>query len=297
VPAGRSTGKVDPGAAFDDTPTLMPGSPIRDDDAATLLPGFAVSDQELTHNGGLEASSGPVDTGPLVTGQSFGPRYHIIRPLGVGGMGAVYQAWDAELGVAVAIKVIRPEVMADAAAAKDVERRFKQELLLARQVTHRNVVRIHDLGEIQGIKYITMSYGRRGPGDSPEQEGQVPVPKVLRIARAVVAGLVAAHKAGVVHRDLKPANIMIDAEDEAVIMDFGIARSTGGAATMGCSRAPADSREPGAGSGRPHRRGHHRRNGRVWRPSRPGRTGRSTGRRLCPGLILPTCFSDGAAAS
>ena len=98
------------------------------------------------------------DTGPLTPGQAFGSRYHIIRPLGIGGMGAVYQAWDAELGVAVAIKVIRPEIMADPGAAAEVERRFKRELLLARQVTHKNVVRIHDLGEINGIKYITMSY-------------------------------------------------------------------------------------------------------------------------------------------
>ena len=91
-------------------------------------------------------------------GSAFGARYHIIRLLGIGGMGAVYQAWDAELGVSVAIKVIRPEVMADPTAAAEVERRFKRELLLARQVTHKNVVRIHDLGEIGGIKYITMPY-------------------------------------------------------------------------------------------------------------------------------------------
>ena len=78
--------------------------------------------------------------------------------LGVGGMGAVYQAWDAELGVAVAVKVIRPEIAADPEAAPEIERRFKHELLLARQVTHPNVVRIHDLGDINGIKYITMPF-------------------------------------------------------------------------------------------------------------------------------------------
>ena len=89
----------------------------------------------------------------------FGTRYHIIRLLGMGGMGAVYHAWDQELGVAVALKVIRPEVVAeDPAAALDMERRFKRELLLARQVTHPNVVRIHDLGEFSGIKYISMPY-------------------------------------------------------------------------------------------------------------------------------------------
>ena len=87
-----------------------------------------------------------------------GERYHIIKLLGAGGMGAVYQAWDTELGVAVAIKAVRPEVAADPVTAADLERRFKRELLLARKVTHRNVVRMHDLGEIDGIKYITMPY-------------------------------------------------------------------------------------------------------------------------------------------
>jgi tRNA A-37 threonylcarbamoyl transferase component Bud32 len=162
--------------------------------------------------------------GPLEVGQSFGPRYHIIRMLGVGGMGAVYQAWDAELGVAVAIKVIRPEVMADPAMGAEVSRRFKQELLLARQVTHKNVVRIHDLGDIDGIKYITMSYVE-GTDLSTiiKRDGKRSVPDLLHIARAVISGLVAAHAAGVVHRDLKPANIMIGKDGEALIMDFGIA--------------------------------------------------------------------------
>ena len=73
-------------------------------------------------------------------------------------MGVVYQAWDEELGLAVALKTIRPEVMSDPITAADVERRFKRELLLARQVTHRHVVRIHDLGEVDGVKYLTMPF-------------------------------------------------------------------------------------------------------------------------------------------
>jgi tetratricopeptide (TPR) repeat protein/tRNA A-37 threonylcarbamoyl transferase component Bud32 len=167
--------------------------------------------------------------GPLEVGQAFGRRYHIIRLLGLGGMGAVYQAWDAELGTAVAIKVIRPEAAASPEAAADLERRFKRELLLARQVTHKNVVRIHDLGEIDGIKYITMPFvDGEDLSAVLRREGRLPVPRVMRLARSTVAGLVAAHEAGVVHRDLKPANIMVDADDEALIMDFGIARSSGG---------------------------------------------------------------------
>ena len=165
---------------------------------------------------------------PLEPGQSFGSRYHIIRLLGAGGMGAVYQAWDAELGVAVAIKVIRPEAMADQTIAADIERRFKRELLLARQVTHKNVVRIHDIGQIDGIKYITMSYvDGVDLATAAQAEGRLPIAKVLQTARSVAAGLAAAHAAGVVHRDLKPANIMLQADGTALIMDFGIARSTG----------------------------------------------------------------------
>jgi eukaryotic-like serine/threonine-protein kinase len=180
------------------------------------------------------------NAGPLEVGQSFGPRYHIIRLLGAGGMGAVYQAWDAELGVAVAIKVIRPEVMEDPATAEEVGRRFKRELLLARQVTHKNVVRIHDIGDIDGIKYITMSYVEGTDLASIlKQDGKRPIPELLGIARSVISGLVAAHTAGVVHRDLKPANIMISMEGDALIMDFGIAHSTGD---------PAAAPKPGAGA-------------------------------------------------
>jgi eukaryotic-like serine/threonine-protein kinase len=199
-------------------------------DAPTGIPGTDTASHTIDGDAGTEAGftgANPSDHGPLSVGQVFGTRYHIIRLLGVGGMGAVYQAWDEELAVAVAIKVIRPEVMADPMAAADIERRFKRELLLARQVTHRNVVRIHDLGEIGGIKYITMAYVNGADlATVIRRQGRVPATKTLRIARSVVSGLVAAHTAGVVHRDLKPANIMVDASDEALIMDFGIARST-----------------------------------------------------------------------
>jgi serine/threonine protein kinase len=153
--------------------------------------------------------------------------------LGVGGMGAVYQAWDAELSVAVALKVIRTDSRRRSASS-DAEKRFKQELLLARQVTHKNVVRIHDLGEISGIKYITMPFIE---GDDLakilKRAGKLPVDRALRIARQVAGGLEAAHDAGVVHRDLKPANVMINADDLALIMDFGISASSDEAAGGG----------------------------------------------------------------
>ena len=129
-------------------------------------------------------------------------------------------------------------------AAHDIERRFKQELLLARQVTHKNVVRIHDLGEINGIKYITMPYIEGADlatvlRDTPK----LPVPRVMSIVRQVAAGLQAAHEAGVVHRDLKPANVMIDNE-HAIIMDFGIARSTSRVGSMPSPAPSAPARSP-----------------------------------------------------
>ena len=168
------------------------------------------------------------DEGPLETGQKFG-RYHIIKLLGLGGMGAVYRAWDEELGVGVAVKIVRPEIATDPELARDLEKRFKRELLLARQVTHPNVVRIHDMGEMDGIKFITMPYvdGIDLSSILKKNPRGLPVEQVLTVARGVAAGLVAAHRAGVVHRDLKPANIMVEnGTGQAMIMDFGIARSS-----------------------------------------------------------------------
>ena len=172
--------------------------------------------------------------GPLKVGQSFGPRYHIIKILGVGGMGAVYQAWDSELGVAVALKVIRTD-RRRGSASPEAEKRFKTELLMARQVTHKNVVRIHDLGEIDGIKYITMPYVQGHDLASVlRRTGKLSVARALHFARQIADGLQAAHEAGVVHRDLKPPNVMIGSageEEQALIMDFGISASADTATT------------------------------------------------------------------
>lgn len=178
-----------------------------------------------------EPASSSVQHGPLTVGQSFGPRHRIMKMLGAGGMGAVYQAWDSELGVAVALKVIRG---IDHGASSDVEKRFKNELLLARSVTHKNVVRIHDLGEIDRIKYITMTYVQgHDLATVLRRDGRFPIARTLRLARQIAAGMEAAHEAGVVHRDLKPANIMVGADDLALIMDFGISASAADAASGG----------------------------------------------------------------
>jgi tetratricopeptide (TPR) repeat protein/tRNA A-37 threonylcarbamoyl transferase component Bud32 len=188
--------------------------------------------------------------GPFQAGQQISPRYTILKLLGTGGMGAVYQAFDHELGVAVAIKVIRPAAQSDATAAKELEQRFKRELVLARHVTHKYVVRIHDLGEIDGIKYLTMPFVE---GETlshvMRRAGRLPLARVIKIAQQVAQGLAAAHEKGVVHRDLKPENIMLEAPSpvasaaqglssrdansgDALIMDFGIARSVEAGATQ-----------------------------------------------------------------
>lgn len=137
-------------------------------------------------------------------------------------MGAVYKARDRELDRIVALKVIRPEL----AVHPDVLSRFKQELILARKVTHRNVIRIFDLGEENNTKFITMDYveGQDLKG-LINSKGKLPLEQTVQIVKQVCLALEAAHLEGVVHRDLKPQNIMVDQQGRVYVMDFGIARS------------------------------------------------------------------------
>ena len=143
-------------------------------------------------------------------------------------MGVVYQALDHELGVEIALKVLRAPAPGGKAALSVIEmqRRLRTELVLARQITHKNVIRIHDIGEINGIRFISMPLVKGPDLATVLKGGRLPSARAVRYARQMAAGLIAVHAAGVVHRDLKPGNIMIDADDQAVLMDFGIARST-----------------------------------------------------------------------
>ena len=165
---------------------------------------------------------GPSTFGP---GERFAGRYRIERLLGAGGMGAVYKAHDEELDIPIALKVIRTEILASTAMNAEFEQRFKQELLLARQVTHQNVVRIHDLGDYHGIKYITMPFIAGQDLHALLAERKPTFDQVLSLAVQIASGLAAAHEVGIVHRDLKPQNILVDGAGRAYISDFGLAKS------------------------------------------------------------------------
>ncbi|MFQ6038381.1 MAG: protein kinase, partial [Candidatus Aminicenantales bacterium] len=155
-------------------------------------------------------------------GDRFGKRYRIVEEVGRGGMGRVYKAEDKELGITVALKMIRPELSSHSRFI----RQFKRETLLARSISHENIIRIHDLGEVQKIKFISMDYIRGQDLRALIQTSGSLVPETaIHIARQICAALHAAHKEGIVHLDLKPQNIMIDSSGRVYVMDFGVARS------------------------------------------------------------------------
>ena len=158
----------------------------------------------------------------FVPGTLLGARYQIVKILGQGGMGAVYQARDQELDRIIALKVIRPDLAAD----PSILQRFKQELILSRHVTHKNVVRIFDLGEADGTKFITMEFvDGEDLRSLLRRNGKSSAKQAVAIVQQICRALDAAHAEGVIHRDLKPQNVMCDPQGRVVVMDFGLARS------------------------------------------------------------------------
>ncbi|MCU1296133.1 MAG: Serine/threonine-protein kinase PknB [Acidobacteriaceae bacterium] len=161
----------------------------------------------------------------LQTGEVRAGRYEILQLLGEGGMGAVYKAMDHELDRPVALKLIRPEL----AANPSILARFKQELLLAHQVTHKNVIRIYDLGDDDGVKFITMEFVEGQDLRSLILERKkFPPNDAVEIIQQVCRALEAAHSVGIIHRDLKPQNVMRDRTGRILVMDFGLARTFAG---------------------------------------------------------------------
>ena len=157
----------------------------------------------------------------LQRGQTFGGRYEILGSLGRGGMGVVYRARDTQLDETVALKLLRPDAIQTDPSLLE---RFKQEIRLARRITHRNVLRTHDFGDASGVPYISMEYvDGVNLKDLLRSRGALPLGVGLSVAKQMCHGLAAAHEMGVVHRDVKPHNMMILPETgDLKIMDFGI---------------------------------------------------------------------------
>ncbi|MFL5353416.1 protein kinase domain-containing protein [Archangium sp.] len=176
--------------------------------------------------------------GPASPGALFAGRYSLVRMLGRGGMGTVYEARDSLVGDVVALKTL--ELGKD--ASPDALERFSREVRLARRITHPHVARMHDLGTHEGQTFLTMEFVQ---GEDLRallaRERPLTAPRAARMALAVCEGLAAAHAAGVVHRDLKPANILVESGGRVVLTDFGIARAVAGevaSRTMGTVGTP-----------------------------------------------------------
>jgi len=159
---------------------------------------------------------------PPISLQPLPARYQNLGELGRGGMGIVYKARDRETGEVLAVKVLKPEV----AANTQIIERFKNELRLAHQITHRNVARLYEFHRVADAMHLSMEYVE---GESLrsllDRSGKLPLPQVLDMARQMAAGLGEAHRQSIAHRDLKPENIMLTPKGELKVMDFGISRS------------------------------------------------------------------------
>jgi serine/threonine protein kinase len=165
-------------------------------------------------------SSAAREEGRFVPGTLLGGRYRVIGLLGEGGMGEVYRATDLALGQSVALKFL-PE---SAAGNDRLLERFQNEVRVARQVSHPNVCRMYDIGEVEGTPFLSMEYvDGEDLATLLQRIGRLPADKAIEIARKLCAGLQAAHDKGVVHRDLKPQNIMLNKKGEVLILDFGLA--------------------------------------------------------------------------
>jgi len=171
----------------------------------------------------LLTSFDSIDDARFVPGAMLAERYRIVGLLGRGGMGEVYRADDLKLGQPVALKFLPDHLLSDGAALA----RFHREVRVARQVSHKNVCRVYDIGEVDGRHFLSMEFIKGEELSSLLRRiGRLPQDKAIQLARQICAGLNAAHDVGVLHRDLKPSNVMIDEHGNARILDFGLAGLT-----------------------------------------------------------------------
>ncbi|HXI03770.1 MAG TPA: protein kinase [Candidatus Saccharimonadales bacterium] len=227
-------------------------TPVPDDSNYCSACGASVTNPDESPTGagltvGVDAPAAP---GSLAPGKIVGNRYRILATIGMGGMGMVYKALDLELSVPVALKVIRTEYVGN----EKILERFKKEITIARKVTHKNVARIYDFGESEGVKYISMEYIEgEDLARIIERDGAIPVDKAISILRQCCAALAEAHAQGVVHRDLKPHNVMLDSRGDVHLMDFGIALSqeTRGLTKTGAILGTAEYMSPEQAEGKP----------------------------------------------
>jgi eukaryotic-like serine/threonine-protein kinase len=191
----------------------------------TFVPAAGKATSPGLRPGSSGGVGGYADDTSLEPGVVLCNRYEILAVLGRGGMGSVYTARDIELERVVALKVIRPELARNAAIVD----RFKQELRLSHQVTHRNVVRMYDLGEDLGMRFITMELvDGRDLRSIIEEKGKLSPDETVGFMQQICYALDAAHAVGILHRDLKPQNIMVETTGRVVVMDFGLARTIEG---------------------------------------------------------------------
>jgi len=179
--------------------------------------------------GPTQPTSTPV-TGLASAGSRFIPgamvanRYRIVGLLGRGGMGEVYRADDLKLGQPVALKFLPPGLERDPALLE----RFLNEVRTALKVTHPNVCRVYDIGEVDGQHFLSMEYvDGEDLASLLRRIGRLPQERAVQVARQICAGLAAAHEQGILHRDLKPANVMIDGRGQVRLTDFGLAGLAG----------------------------------------------------------------------
>jgi len=174
---------------------------------------------------GIPTNPSPPAVIPLLDtfapGHVIADRYEIRARLGAGGMGAVFRAHDRELGEDIALKVLLPERLSDPSMTE----RFRREVKITRKITHPNVCRIFDLGEDKGLRFLTMELVEGKTLRALLAEGHLEPTRALTLLREIIAGVSAAHAQGVIHRDLKPENVLVRDDGQAVVADFGLARS------------------------------------------------------------------------